>query len=212
MVPLSVGCPSPVSGWPVLLELKMRKEVASEFFSLGYKLHGACVPAHKHIRVSGAAPPRACSQTARPPKQQERTFFLWESLNERPVCSQSESFGFGKVSSFQQWRVGTRKKLNDTRERRSESEGRWEGIGVTKGCTAAPLSPFPNLTGHLVCQTLPELPVAAPGRPGGGLLLLRKTELAGGDVGLNLSWDWGRRDHGSSQSLCAQPGSCLLRF
>lgn len=76
------------------------------------------------LNISGAVPPRACSQTAWPPKQQERTFFfLWESLNERPVCSQSESFGFGKVSSFQQGRVGTRKELNNTRERRSESEG-----------------------------------------------------------------------------------------
>lgn len=27
---------------------------------------------------------------------------------------------------------------------------------------------------------------------------------------MNLSWGWGQRDHGSSQSPLAQPGSCLL--
>lgn len=59
---------------------------------------------------------------------------------------------------------------------------------MTKGHTAAPLGSFPNLTRHLVCHTVP--PVAAPG-PGGGLLLCRQTELAGDDVGLNLSWGLG---------------------
>lgn len=162
------------------------------------------MPAPVHTQyLRGRAPPEHAHRQLGHHSSRREHFFLWESLNERPVCSQSESFGFGKVSSFQQGRVGTRKELNNTRERRSESERRWEGIGVTKGCTAAPLSSFPNLTGHLVCQTLPELPVAAPGRPGGGLLPLRKTELAGDHVGLNLSWGWGRRDHGSSQSLCS---------
>lgn len=160
------GLSSPVSGWPLLLELKMRKEVAfvqpRRFSVLVMNLMGrVCLPLCT-LSISGAVPPEHAHRQLGHHSSRREHFFLWESLNERPVCSQSESFGFGKVSSFQQGRVGTRKELNNTRERRSESERRWEGIGVTKGCTAAPLSSFPNLTGHLVCQTLPELPVAAP--------------------------------------------------
>lgn len=80
---------------------------------------------------------------------------------------------------------------------------------MTKGHTAAPLGSFPNPTGHLVRRARPEPPVAAP-CPGGGLVLLGKTELAGDGAGLNLSWGRGPRDQGSSQSLRARPGSCPL--
>lgn len=73
------GLSSPVSGWPLLLELKMRKEVAfvqpRSFSVLVINLMGCvCLPMCT-LNISGAVPPRACSQTARPPKQQERTFF-----------------------------------------------------------------------------------------------------------------------------------------
>lgn len=72
------GLSSPVSGWPLLLELKMRKEVAfvqpRRFSVLVMNLMGrVCLPLCT-LSISGAVPPRACSQTARPPQQQERTF------------------------------------------------------------------------------------------------------------------------------------------
>lgn len=101
-------------------------------------------------------PPRACSPSACPPVQRERTFLLWENLNERPVCSQSESFCFGK-SQFLPTREGRDKEgTEDSRERRSESEGRWEGIGVTRVHTAAPLGSLPNPTHRSVRQASPE--------------------------------------------------------
>lgn len=110
-----MGCPSPVSGWRLLPELKMRKEAAfvqsrrSSVFVTNLLGHvclpistlmspGPCYPEHAHWKLG--------HQSSR-----REHFFLWESVNERPICSQSESFGFGKVCSFQQGRVGTRKEL-----------------------------------------------------------------------------------------------------
>lgn len=166
LVPLSMGCPlQSVAG---LFCLSWKWGRRWPLYSLGvfqswlWTSWGVYACPCAHSTSPGPCPPEHAHRQLGHHSSRREHFFLWESLNERPVCSQSESFGFGKVSSFQQGRVGTRKELNNTRERRSESERRWEGIGVTKGCTAAPLSSFPNLTGHLVCQTLPELPVAAP--------------------------------------------------
>lgn len=74
------GLSSPVSGWPLRLELKMRKEVAfvqpQSFSVLLINLMGRVSLPMCTLNISGAVPPRACSQTAWPPKQQERTFFF----------------------------------------------------------------------------------------------------------------------------------------
>lgn len=80
---------------------------------------------------------------------------------------------------------------------------------MTGGHTAAPLASFPYLSGHLVCQASPEPPGGAPRCPlcpGGGLLLLRKTELAGDGVGVNMS----RSGSGGSQKLSIPTCSAWL--
>lgn len=80
---------------------------------------------------------------------------------------------------------------------------------MTRGHTAAPLGSFPYLPGHLVCQASPESPGGAPQCPlcpGGGLLLLRKTELAGDGVGVNVS----RSGLGGSQELSTTARSAWL--
>lgn len=88
------------------------------------------MPARVGTYVSGDMPPRTCSPSARPPMQQERTFFfLWENLNERAICSQSESFCFGKVSSFRQGRVGTRKELKIPEKEEVRMDGSGKELG-----------------------------------------------------------------------------------
>lgn len=77
---------------------------------------------------------------------------------------------------------------------------------MTGGHTAAPFGSFPFLPGHLVCQASPGGAPRCPLCPGGGLLLLRKTELAGDGVGVNMS----QSGLGGSQNLSITTRSAWL--
>lgn len=79
--------------------------------------------------------PKVCSQLSH--QCSKRGVFIREGLiNKRTICAQSESFCFGKVSSFRQGRVGTRKQLKmlENEEVRGGESGR---NGMAKGHTAA---------------------------------------------------------------------------
>lgn len=96
---------------------------------------GICVCPRAHVYLRGHVPQSVL--TAQPPVQQKRTVFIRKGLiNERTICAQSESFCFGKASSFRQGRVGTRKQLKtlENEEVRGRESGR---NGVAKGHTAA---------------------------------------------------------------------------
>lgn len=89
---------------------------------------GPCACPRTQARLWGT-PPRPCSPSARPPVQQERRFLLWENLNERPICSQRESFCFGNVSSFRHGRVGTRRELKTPEKEEVRVKGGGKELG-----------------------------------------------------------------------------------
>lgn len=132
--------------WPSLLPFPSRRLAASPGagneegggYSLGafptplLPTPGARVPA-THSRTSRGQPPhgahpRAPGQLGRQCGRREH-FCPSGKIYMRPVCSQSESFCFGKVGSFGTGRVGTRKELKTP----EKGEVRVKGDGKESG-------------------------------------------------------------------------------
>lgn len=169
----------------------MRKEVAfaqPRSSQLCWKPPGARVPVRVLTHVSGAMPPSASAPSAGPP------FSLGRS-KKRTACAQSEGCCLGEsVPSF------PRGKELKSPEKEGEKQGRWGGDRGDGRCAAALLRVFPRPAGT-VSARLCRSPCTAAPHPGRGLLLLGKTELAGEDVGLNMSYGAGAEGSGSFRSL-----------
>lgn len=89
---------------------------------------GPCACPCTHVRLWGHTTSNVLTVT-RPPVQQERHFFFWENLNESPICSQRESFCFGKVSSFRHGREGTREELKTPEKEEVRVKGGGKELG-----------------------------------------------------------------------------------
>lgn len=129
----------------------------------------------------------------------------------REACSQSENVCFGKVSSFWQGRVGTRKELKTPEKEEVRIEGGGKELGWPEDTQLPHLVHFPTSLVTWSARPRPAVPAGAPCALAVASCCLGKQSWQE----MVLEWIWASRgwgDHRSSQSLRAQPGFCLLGF